>query len=126
MKTSTYSRAGHPVSSGEALVACGTRCRIVGSDSCALPGQVAKLVVVGYSTTSSVDCHSVAADVFLVSSISVLRFGESRGLVVFVVGIDLLDVLKASPVPVCWSGEYCRHSVIVGGSNKVFARASRQ
>ena len=43
INTSTYSKGGHPVSSGEALVACGTRCRIVGSDVCALPGQVADL-----------------------------------------------------------------------------------
>jgi hypothetical protein len=57
------------------------------------PGQVAELVVVGCSTTSSADCHSVAADVLLVSSIPVLRFGEPRRLVVFVVGRYVLDVL---------------------------------
>ena len=93
MNTSTYSRGGHPVLSGEALVACGTRCRIVGSASCALPGQVAELVEVGCSTTSSANCRSVAADVLLVSSIPVLRFGMPRRLVVSVVGRYVLDVL---------------------------------
>ena len=92
MNMSTYSRGGHLVLSREALVACRTRCRIVGSDGCALPGQVAKLVV-GCSTTSSADCRSVAAYALLVSSIPVLRFGESRRLVVFVVGSVVLDVL---------------------------------
>ena len=70
-----------------------TRCQIVGSDSCALPGKVAKLVDVGCSTTSSAGCCSVAADVLLVSPIPVLRFGEPRRLVVFVVGSDVLDIL---------------------------------
>ena len=80
--------------SGEALVACGTRCCIVGSDVCTLPGQVAKLVVVGCSSTYSANCHSVAADVLPASSTPVLWFGESRRLVVFFVGIDLLDDLR--------------------------------
>ena len=79
--------------SGEALVACGTRCCIVGRDSCALLGQVAELVVVGYSTTSSADCQSVAAGVLPASSNPVLWFGESRRLVVFVVGRYVMDVL---------------------------------
>ena len=109
--------------SGEALVACRTRCCIVGSDSCALPGLVAKLVAVGCSTTSSAGCCSVAADVLLASSIPVLWFGESMGLVVFVLGIDVLDVLKASPLLVYWTEEYYRHSVITGGSGIVFATA---
>ena len=55
--------------------------------------KVAELVVVGCSTTSSADCRSVATDVLLVSSIPVLRFGEPRRLVVFVVGSDVLDIL---------------------------------
>ena len=54
---------------------------------------MAELVVVGCSTTYSADCRSVAADVLLVSPIPVLRFGESSGLVVFVLGSDVLDVL---------------------------------
>ena len=93
MKTSTYSRGGHPVASGETHITCRSRCRIVGSDSCTLPGQVVKLVAVGCSTTSSASCCSVAADVVLVFSIPVLWFGESRRLVVFVVGSDILDVV---------------------------------
>ena len=109
--------------SGEAYVACKTRCCIAGSDSCALPGQVANLIVVGCSTTSSADCHSVAAGVFLASPIPVVWFGESVGLVVFVIGVDVMDVLKASPVPVCWTEEYYRHSVMIGGSGIVFAIA---
>lgn len=79
MKKSLYSRGGHQMSSGEALVACKTSCCIVGSDSYALPGQVAQLVV-GCSTTFLVNCCSVAADVLLASPISVLQFGEARGL----------------------------------------------
>ena len=75
---STYSRGGHPVLSGEVLVACRTMCSIVGGDSCALAGQVAELIVVGYSTTSSANYCIVAAVVLLVSSIPVLWFGESR------------------------------------------------
>ena len=109
--------------SGEAYVACKTRCCIAGSDSCALPGQVANLIVVGCSTTSSADCPSVAAGVFLAPPIPVVWFGESMGLVVFVIGVDVMDVLKASPVPVCWTEEYYRHSVMIGGSGIVFAIA---
>ena len=70
-----------------------TRCQIVGSDSCALPGKVAKLVDVGCSTTSSAGCCSVAADFLLATSIPVLLFGESGRLVIFVIGRDVLDVL---------------------------------
>ena len=114
--------------SGEAYVACKTRCCIAGSDSCALPGQVANLIVVGCSTTSSADCHSVAAGVLLASSIPVVWFGlvwfgESVGLVVFVIGVDVMDVLKASPVPKYWAEEYYRHAVIIGHSGIVFATA---
>ena len=70
------------------------RCCIVGSDSCALPGQVAKLVVVGYTTNSTAGCCSVAADILLASSTPELQFGDPRGLVVFVIGIDVMDILK--------------------------------
>jgi hypothetical protein len=126
MNTSTYSRGGHLVTSGEALVACRTRCRLVGSDTCALPGHVDKLVVVGCNTASSANYHSVAADTLLVSPIPLLWFGESKGLVVFIIGRDVLNILKASPVPVCWIEESCRHSVIIGGSDIAFAKALRQ
>ena len=124
MNTSTYSKGGPPVSCEEALGACGLKSRIVGRDSCAVPGQVAELVVVGCSTTSSADCRSVAADVVPASPIPVLRFGEYGGLVVFVVGVDVIDMSWASPVSVCGSGESCRHSVIVGVCGVVFATAS--
>ena len=60
------------------LVACRTRCCIVGGDSCALAGQVAELVAVGCSTTSSANSCSVAAVVLLASSTPVLWFGELR------------------------------------------------
>ena len=96
---------------------------IEGSDSCALPGQVAELVVVECSTTSSANCCSVAADVVPASPIPVLRFGEYRGLVVFVVGVQVINVSQASPVFICGSGESCRPSVIVGVSGIVFAIA---
>ena len=76
----------------EALDVCGVKCRIVGRDICAVPGQVAELVVVGCSTTSSADYCSIAAGVVPASPIPVLRFGEYGGLVVFVVGVDVTDV----------------------------------
>ena len=84
---------------------------------------MANLIVVGCSTTSSADCHSVAAGVFLASPIPVVWFGESVGLVVFVIGVDVMDVLKAFPVLVCSTEEYYRHAVIIGGSGIVFAMA---
>ena len=124
MNTSTYSKGGPPVSCEEALSVCSVKCRVVGRDICAVPGQVAELVVVGCSTTSSADCRSVAVDVVLASPIPVLRFGEYGGLVVFVVGVGVMNVSQASPVSVCGSGESCRHSVIVGVSGIVFATAS--
>ena len=79
--------------SGETLVGCGLKCRIVGGDNCAIPGQVAEHVVVGCSTTSTADYRSVAADVVPTSTIPVLRFGESRRIDVIVIGVVLLDVL---------------------------------
>ena len=63
MNTSTYSKGGPPVSCEEALSVCSVKCRVVGRDICAVPGQVAELVVVGCSTTSSADCSSVAVNV---------------------------------------------------------------
>ena len=72
------------MSSDEALEVCGWKGRVVGGDSCALPRQVAELVVVGCGTTSSADCRSVAADVMPASPIPVPRFGEYGGLVVSV------------------------------------------
>jgi hypothetical protein len=84
---------------------------------------VTKLVVVGCSTTSSPDYCSVAADVLPASSIPVLQLKESGGHVVFAGGIDVRFSLKDYPVPVCWSEEYCRHSVIIGCSDVVFATA---
>ena len=107
MNTSMYSKGGPPVSSEEALEACGLKGCVVGGDSCAVPGQVAGLVVVGCSTTSSADCRSVAADIVPASPIPVLRFGEYGGLVVFVVGVEVIDVSQVSPVSVWWSGESC-------------------
>ena len=62
MNTSTYSKGEYSVSCEEAHGVCGVKCRIVGRDMCAALGQVAELVVVGCSTTSSADCRSVAAD----------------------------------------------------------------
>ena len=112
------------MSSEEALEVCDLKGRVVGGDSCAVPRQEAELVVVGCSTTSSADCRSVAADVVPASPIPVLRFGEYGGLVVFVVGVEVIDLSQASPVSVWWSGESCRHSVIVGVSGIVFATAS--
>ena len=112
------------MSSDEALEVCGWKGRVVGGDSCALPRQVAELVVVGCGTTSSADCRSVAVDIVQASPIPVLRFEEYGGLVVFVVGVDVMNVSQVSPVSVWWSGESCRHSVIVGVSGKVFATAS--
>ena len=76
MNTSTYSKGGSPVSSEEALEVCDLKGCVVGGDSCAVPRQVAELVVVRCSTTSSADCRSVAADVVPASPIPVLRFGE--------------------------------------------------
>ena len=100
MNTSTYSKGGPPVLSEEALGVCGLKGRIVESDSCTVPRQVAKLVVIGCSTTSSADCQSVAADVVPASPIPVLRFGEYRRLVVYVVGVEVMNVSWASPVSV--------------------------
>ena len=82
------------MSSDEALEVCGWKGRVVGGDSCAVPRQVAELVVVGCSTTSSADCRSVAADVMPASPIPVLRFGEYGGLVVFVVGVGVVSANK--------------------------------
>ena len=124
MNTSTYSKGGSPVLCEEALGVCDLKGRVLGGDSCAVPGQVAELVVVGCSTTSSADCCSVAADVVPASPIPVLRFGEYGGLVVFVVGVEVIDFSQASPVSVFGSRESCRHSVIVGASGIVFAKAS--
>ena len=84
---------------------------------------MAELVVVGCSATSSANCRSVAADVVLASPIPVFRFGEYGELVVYVVGVGVMNVSQASPVSVCGSGESCRHSVIVGASGLVFAMA---
>ena len=67
------------MSSDEALEVCGWKGRVVGVDSCAVPRQVAELVVEGCSTTSSADCRSAAADVMPASPIPVLRFGEYGG-----------------------------------------------
>ena len=53
---------------------------------------MAELVLVGGSTTSSANCHSVSADAVPASPVPVLWFGEYRGLVVFVVGVDVTDV----------------------------------
>ena len=58
------------------------------------------------------------------SLITVLLFGEYRGLEVFVIGVEVMIVSWVSPVLVCGSGESCRHSVIVGISDLVFATAS--
>ena len=78
-------------------------CCVVSCDSRAVPGQVAELVVVGCSTSSSAGCHSVAANVVPASPIPVLWFGEHGGHVVFVVGVEMIDVSQASPVFVCGS-----------------------
>ena len=123
MNMSIYSKGGSPVSSEEALDVCGLKGCVVGSDRCAVPRQVAELVVVGCSTTSSANCCSVAADVVPASPIPVLWFGEYGGLVVSVVVVEVINVSQASPVSVCGSGESCRHSVIVGISGIVFATA---
>ena len=123
MNTSTYSKGGSPVSSEEALGVCNLKGRVVGGDSCAVPRQVAELVVVVCSTTSSADCHSIAADVMPASPIPVLWFGEYGGLVVFVVCVGVMNVSQASPVSVCGSGGSCRYSVIVGVSDIVFTTA---
>ena len=97
-----YSKGGSPVLSEEALEVCGWKGCVVGGDSCALLGQVAELVVVGCSATSSANCRSVAADVMPASPIPVFRFGEYGGLVVFVVGVGVgvMIVSWASPVSV--------------------------
>ena len=121
-----YSKGGPPVLSEEILEVCRFMGQVVGSDSCTEPRHVAELVVVGCSTTSSASCCCVAADVVPASPIPVLRFGEYGGLVVFVVGVEVIDMSQASPVSVCGSGESCRHSVIVGVSSIVFATASWQ
>ena len=71
MNTSTNSKGGPPVSSEEALGVCSLRCQIVGCDSCTAPGQVAKLLEVGCSVTSSANCCSVTADVVLASPLPV-------------------------------------------------------
>ena len=44
-------------------------------------------------------------------------------LVVFVVGVGVMNVSQVSPVSVCGSGESWRHSVIVGVSGIVFTMA---
>ena len=124
MNTSMYSKGGSPVLSGEALDVCGLKGCIIGSDRWAVPRQVAELEVLGCSATSSASCCSVAADVVLASLIPMLPFGEYRGLVVFVIGIEVMIVSWVSPVLVCGSGESCRHSVIEGISGLVFATAS--
>ena len=69
---SIYSNGGPPVLSEEAFGVCGLKGCVVGSDSCAVPRQVAELVVVGCSTTSSTGCRSVALDVMLASLFPVL------------------------------------------------------
>ena len=123
MNTSTYSKGGLPVLSEEALGVCGLMGCILGSDSFVVLGQVAQLVLLGCSTTSSADCRSVAADVMPASPIQVFWFGEYRVLVVFVVGVGVMNVSHVSPVSVCGSGGSCRYSVIVGVSDIVFTMA---
>ena len=79
--------------------------------------------MVGCIATSPANCCSAAADALLAYPTLVLWFGESRGFVVFDVDIDVMDVLYASPVPMCWLEECCRHSAILGGSGIGFAMA---
>ena len=71
MNMSTHSKGGPPVLSEEALGVCGLKGCVLGSDIFAVLGQVAQLVVLGCSTTSSADCCSVAADVMPASPIHV-------------------------------------------------------
>ena len=105
---STYSKGGPSVSSEEGIGVCVLKGCVIGSDSCAVPGQVAKLVVVGCSTTSSVGCSSVAADVVPVSPLPVLRFREYRELVVFAIGVTVTNVSLAPPVFMYESSKSCR------------------
>lgn len=97
------------------------KCCVVGGDIRALPGQVAELVEIGCSTITSGSCSSVAADVMSAPCNPVPHLWEYRRLVVFPIGIALMEVTLASPVSVFGSGQSCRHSFIVGIPGLVFA-----
>ena len=95
------------------------RCSI----SCTLHGQVTDLVVVGCSTSFTANSHREAANVVLASPISLCWFCMSETLESFDNGKDVMDILLVSSVPVCWSEEFYRLSVITSFSGKVFATA---
>ena len=86
-----------------------------------LHGQMTDLVVVGCSTSSTANSHREAANVVLASPIPVRWFCVSETLESFDNGKDLMDILLVSSVPVCWSEESYRLSVMTIFSGKVFA-----
>lgn len=109
MTTSIYSKDGHPIMSGEALVVCNLKNCVIGSDICTLIGQVAELIKVGYNVTSLARCCTVAADVTQSPCILILWFRKYRRLVVFVMGIAMIDVSYGPFVSVHGSAESCKH-----------------